>query len=106
MGKGRGVYKFWVWKSEGKKPLGRPRSRGEDNIKMDIQEVGFVGMDWIELAQDRGSWQALVTAVMNLGVWGKGEAYTEIWWGNLRERDNWRDPGLNGRVILIWILGK
>ena len=58
-----------VWGGpEGNRPLGRPRSRWEDNIKMDLQEVGCVGMDWIELAQDRGRWRALVNAVMNLRV--------------------------------------
>jgi len=51
-----------------KRPLGRPRRRWEDNIKMDLQEVGCGGMDWIDLAQDRDSWQALVNAVMNLQV--------------------------------------
>ena len=55
-------------KPEGKKPLGRIRRRWEDNIKMDLQEVGFGGMDWIELAQDRNRWRALVNAVMNLRV--------------------------------------
>ena len=55
-------------KSEGKKPLGRGRSRWEDNIKMDLQEVGCGGMDWIELAQDRDRWRAVVIAVMNLRV--------------------------------------
>ena len=53
-------------KPEGKRPLGRPRSRWEDNIKLDIQEVGCGGLDWIELAQDRDRWRALVTAVMKL----------------------------------------
>ena len=53
-------------KSEGKRTPGRPRRRWEDNIKMDLQEVGCVGMDWIELAQDRNRWRALVNAVMNL----------------------------------------
>ena len=55
-------------KPEGKRPLGTPRLRWEDNIKMDLQEVGYGGMDWLELAQDRGRWRALVTAVMNLRV--------------------------------------
>jgi len=57
-----------VWKTEGKRPLGRPRSRWEDNIKMDLQEVGSGGMDWIELAQERDRWRALVNVVMNLRV--------------------------------------
>jgi hypothetical protein len=55
-----------VGKPEGKTPLGRPRSRWEDNFKMDLQEVGCGGMDWIELVQDRDRWRALVNAVMNL----------------------------------------
>jgi len=55
-------------KPEGKRPLGRPRRRGEDNIKMGLQKVGFAGMDWIDLAQDRDRWRALVNAVMNLRV--------------------------------------
>jgi len=52
-------------KSEGKRPLGRPRHRWEDNIKKDLQELGCGVMDWIDLAQDRGSWRALINAVMN-----------------------------------------
>ena len=63
-----GVCRVWVGKPEGKRPLGRPRHRWEDNIKMDLQEVGCRGMDWIELVQDRDRWRALVTAVMNLRV--------------------------------------
>ena len=59
---------YLVGKSEGKTPLGRPRHRWEDNIKMDLQEVGCGGMDRIELAQDRDRWRALVNAVMNLRV--------------------------------------
>jgi hypothetical protein len=57
-----------VGKPEGKRPLGRPRRRWEDNIKIYLQEVGCGGMDWIELAQDRESWRVLVNAVMNLRV--------------------------------------
>jgi hypothetical protein len=57
-----------VGKPEGKRSHGRPRRRWEDNIKMDIQEVRFWGMDWIDLAQDRDRWRARVTAVMNLRV--------------------------------------
>ena len=68
MGKRKGVYRVLVGKPEGKRPLERPRRRWEDNIKMDLQEVGCGSMDWIELAQDRGRWRALVTAVMNLRV--------------------------------------
>jgi len=62
----RDVYRVLVGKPERKRPLGRPRHRWEDNIKMDLQEVECGGMEWIELAQDRESWQALVNAVMNL----------------------------------------
>jgi len=68
MGEGRGVYGVLVGKPEGKRPLGRPRHRWEDNIKMYLQEVQCGGMDWIELAQDRDRWQALLNAVMNLQV--------------------------------------
>ena len=68
MGEKRGVYRVLVGKPEGKRPLGRPRRRWEDNIKMDIQEVGCKGVDWIELAQDMDRWRALVNAVMNFRV--------------------------------------
>jgi hypothetical protein len=67
-GEGRGVYSVLVGKPEGKRPLGRHMRKWEDNIKMHIQEVGCGGMDWIELAQDRDRWRALVNAVMNLRV--------------------------------------
>ena len=72
-GERRGVYRVLVGKPEGKRPLGRPRHRWEDNIKMDLQEVGCGGMDWIELAQDGDRGRALVNAVMTFGfhkMWG------------------------------------
>ena len=65
MGEGRDVHRVLVGKPDGKSPLGRPRRRWEDNIKMDLQEVGCGGMDWIELAQDRDRWWALVNVIMN-----------------------------------------
>ena len=68
MGDKRSVLRVLVGKSEGKRPPGRPRHRWEDNIMMDLQEVGCVGMDWIELAQDRDSWRALVNAVVDRRV--------------------------------------
>jgi len=64
----RGIYRILVGKPEGKRPLRRPKSRWKDNIKMDLQEVGCGGNDWIELARDRDTWRALVNAVMNLRV--------------------------------------
>jgi len=68
MGERRGVCGVLVGIPEGKRLLGRPWRRWEDDIKMDLQEVGCGGMDWIELAQDRDKWRALVNAVMNLRV--------------------------------------
>jgi len=66
MGERSGVYRGLVGKPEGKRPLGRPRRRWEDNIKMDLQEMGCGGRNWIDLAQDRDRCRALVNAVMNL----------------------------------------
>jgi len=68
MGESRGVYRVLVGKSEGKSSLGKSRRRWEDNIKMDLQEVGRPAIDWIHLAQDRDRWRALVNTVMNLPV--------------------------------------
>jgi len=68
MGEARGVYRVLVGKPEGWRPLGRPRPRWEDNIRMDLREVGWGCVDWMELAQDRDRWRALVSAVMNLWV--------------------------------------
>ena len=68
MGERRGVYRVLVRKLEGKRPLGRPRRRWEDNIKMDLQEVLCAGVDWIELVRDRDRWRALVNAATNLRV--------------------------------------
>ena len=68
IGDWKGVYRVLVGKPEGNRPLGRPRRRWEDNMKMDLQEVGCEGMDWIDLAQDTDRWRALVNAVMNFRV--------------------------------------
>ena len=68
LGKKRGVYGFLVGKPEGKRPLGGPRRRWEDNIKMYLQEVECGGMDWIKLGQDRDKWRALVNEVVNFRV--------------------------------------
>jgi hypothetical protein len=68
MGEGRDVYRILMGKPEGKRPLGRPRRRWEDNIKMDLQEVGCEGLNWTELVQDRDRWRALLNAVMKLRV--------------------------------------
>ena len=67
-GRGEGVYRVLAGKPEEKRPLGRPRHRWADNIRMDLQEVGCGYMDWIGLAQDRDRWRTLVSAVMNLWV--------------------------------------
>jgi hypothetical protein len=68
MGEGRGLYRVLVGKPEGGRPLGIPRHRQEDNIKIDLQEVGNGGLGWIELTEDRDRWWALMTVVMNLWV--------------------------------------
>jgi hypothetical protein len=67
-GEGRGVYGILVGRPEGKKPLGRPRRRWVDNIKMDLKEIGIDGANWIRLAQDRVRWRAFVNTVMNLRI--------------------------------------
>jgi hypothetical protein len=68
MGEGRGVYRVMVGRPERRRPLGRPMYRWEDNIKMDLGEVGCGCVDWMELDQDRDRWRALVSAVINLRV--------------------------------------
>jgi hypothetical protein len=68
MGEGRSVYRVLVGRPEGKRRLGRPRRRWEDNIKMDLREIGMYGANWIQLAQDRVQWRACVNTVMNLLV--------------------------------------
>jgi hypothetical protein len=67
-GEGRGVYRVLVGRPEGKRPLGRPRCRWEDNIKMDLGEIVIDGANWTRLAQDRVQWRAFVNMVMNLQV--------------------------------------
>ena len=77
MGEEKGVYRVLVGKPEGRRPLGRPRLRWVDNIRMDLQEVGCGYMDWIRLVQDRDRWRTLVSAVMNLLVpWNVGNFLT------------------------------
>jgi hypothetical protein len=68
IGEKRNAYRLLVGKPEGRIPLGRPRCRWVDNIKMDLLEIGWGGVDWIDLAQDRNKWRALVNVVMNLWV--------------------------------------
>jgi hypothetical protein len=68
MGEGRNVYRDLVGRPEGKRPLGRPRCRWEDNIKLDLREIGIDGTNWIQLAQDRVQWRAFVNTVINLRV--------------------------------------
>jgi hypothetical protein len=68
MGDRRGVYRVLVGKPDGKRPLGKPRRRWEDNNMADLQDLGCGGMDWTELAEDRDSWRTLVNAVINLRV--------------------------------------
>jgi hypothetical protein len=68
MGEGRGVYRVLVGKPEGRRPIGKPRRRWEDNIMLDLREVGCGCVDWMKLAKDRDRWRALVSAVMNLRV--------------------------------------
>ena len=119
MGEEREVYRFLLGKPEGKRPLGRPRRRWVDNIRMDLQEVGCGYMDWIGLAQDRQlndlyTPPNIVRLIKSrIKRWadhvarmGRREARTGFWWGNLREKDHLEDPGVDGRIILRWIFRK
>ena len=93
MGEERGAYRVLVGKPEGKRPLGRPRRRWVDNIRMDLQEVGCGYVDWIGLAQDRDRWRVCIRRGGCIGSW----------WGNRRERGYWGDLGVDGWIILGWI---
>jgi hypothetical protein len=68
MGEKRNAYRIWVGKAEGKSPRGRPRRRWVDNIKMYLREIGWDGVDWIDMDQDRDQWRALVNTVLNLRI--------------------------------------
>jgi hypothetical protein len=68
MGEKKNTHKILVGKPEGKRPLGRPRRRWVDNIKMDLREIGWDGVDWMDMVQDRDQWKALVNTVLNLRV--------------------------------------
>jgi hypothetical protein len=68
IGEKRNAYRIFVGNPEGKRPLGSPRLRWVDNIKMDLREIGWYGMDWIDLAQDRDQWRAFVNVVINLRI--------------------------------------
>jgi hypothetical protein len=68
MGEKRNAYRFLMGKPEGKRPIGKPRRSWEDNVRMDLSEIGWGGMDWVDLAEDRDQWRALVNTVMNLRV--------------------------------------
>jgi hypothetical protein len=72
MGKERNVYRVLMGKPEGKRPLGRPRRRWEDGIRMDLREIDWGGVDWIQLAQDRDRWRALVNTAITFGFWRHG----------------------------------
>ncbi|KAJ4427128.1 hypothetical protein ANN_24744 [Periplaneta americana] len=89
MGESRNAYSVLVGRPEGKRPLGRPRRRWEDNIKMDLREVGYDGRDWINLAQDRDQWRAYVRAAMNLRVIGDLRLIVRT-----RKQLLWRKPNL------------
>jgi hypothetical protein len=90
MGEKRNAYRILVGKPDGKRPLGRPRRRWVNSIKMDLREIGWDGMDWIDLAQDRDQWKALVNTVMNFRVPVKyGREYQGT---HTRERLRWQGP--------------
>jgi hypothetical protein len=77
-GEGRGVYRVLVGRPEGKRTLGRPRRRWEDNIKMDFREIGIDGANWIQLTQNRVQWRAFVNMVMNLRFPYEGRLFSDM----------------------------
>jgi hypothetical protein len=79
MGEGGGVHRVLVGRPESKRPLGRPRHRWDDNIKMDLRKIWISGVNWIQLAQDRVQWQAFVNTVMNLQVHKESGMYLTSW---------------------------
>jgi hypothetical protein len=88
-GAGRGIYRVLVGRPEGKRPLGRPRRRWEDNIKMDLREIGIEGENWIQLAQDSVQWRAFVNRVMNLrvpNISGRFCTFVSCWVGTARKQ--------------------
>jgi hypothetical protein len=87
MGEKTNACRILVGKPVGKRLLGKRRPRWVDNIKMDLREIGWDGMDWIDLAQNRVRWRALVNTVMNLHEWGRRRMLIGYWWESQKERN-------------------
>jgi hypothetical protein len=96
----RNAYRIWMGKPEGKRPLGKSRRRWENNILRDFREIGWGGMDWIDLAQDRDQWRAVVNTVMNLWVpLAAGKFLSNCTTGGFSRRAQ-----LRGVIYLCWLL--